>query len=134
MEHTKEPWELRTTLHGYFNEKCLSITQIGIGQLELAECIAIIDPIHLVGDLQKANARRIVACVNACAGISNEVLAGALHHGVDPLQKRIAKITADVLHAIEAFESCNYSASTDCHNAKRVREALATLLEIKAGQ
>ena len=118
MEHTKEPWELR---NGHDHTIIIS----SIDTLRYA----------IVNGLDaNANAKRIVSCVNACAGISNEVLAGALHHGVDPLQKRIAKITADVLHAIEALESCNYSASNDCYNAKRVREALATLLEIKAAQ
>lgn len=65
-DYTETPWVIRQVLHGHFNAMCLGITQKGVNKGDLTECVAIIDPIVLVTDLQKANARRIVACVNAC--------------------------------------------------------------------
>jgi len=83
MEHTKEPWSYKRT-HGASNDYWYVILdrnmrgpifEIGgkdeTGQIGEAK--------HLITDQSEieANARRIVACVNACAGISTEVLEGA---------------------------------------------------------
>jgi hypothetical protein len=65
MNHTPEPWEL--------SENGLSIfgpppDEWGITWLHLYSGGGISD------EEQRANARRIVACVNACKGISTEEL------------------------------------------------------------
>lgn len=57
-EHTKEPWRLSKYVEGYI-----------IGSDDRR--VAVIKPDN---DIKKANARRITACVNACAGIPTEAL------------------------------------------------------------
>jgi len=63
---------------------------------------------------QEATARRIVACVNACAGIPTEALdAGVLHDIGDELQQRdellatLKEINAIALHETMSFEEGN---------------------------
>jgi len=64
MSHTKEPW----IVTGGERIKYIE-ARIGNGMLqEIASCM-----VCEQGELE-ANARRIVACVNACAGISTELL------------------------------------------------------------
>ena len=64
MNHTKEPWE-------YFP----SISFVSCNEIRGENGIK-----QIAYDLPEANAKRIVACVNACAGITNEALdAGVVH-------------------------------------------------------
>lgn len=77
MNHTKEPWHVEG--YGQMN-------RITDGK----ETVGYIDPIirarPKIDDIAEgeANARRIVACVNACAGITNEALeAGYIKHLVE---------------------------------------------------
>lgn len=62
-EHTKEPWRVERT--GVYSDagKCVMGAVCG-------------DPIRATSE---ANARRIVACVNACAGIRTEALEHRAH-------------------------------------------------------
>ncbi len=92
-EHTPEPWGLRTVLHGAMNVKGLGIIQAETVPFTVTECIAFIDPEELVGDLQRANARRIVACVNACRGMSTEELEEGISAGLT-LKETITKLHA----------------------------------------
>ena len=69
MKHTKEPWEFR------------DIYSYGIGfiygaGIEVAETNG-----NSLEEIN-ANAKRIVACVNACAGITNEALEAGIVGGV----------------------------------------------------
>lgn len=73
-EHTKEPWAVE---HGGVNYGSgLQIDEYFITNRSVCDDVAIaseiIDP--LTSKPSEANARRIVACVNACAGISTENL------------------------------------------------------------
>lgn len=71
QEHTKEPWEYWENDRTGFGVKMPRKNKTRFG----AEPYAVIggfEPDDL--DEMKANARRIVACVNACAGISTESL------------------------------------------------------------
>lgn len=67
MSHTKEPWRVSSTPGTYkasiWNEQGQMIADLGKTK-----------SISLTG--ARENARRIVACVNACAGIGTEVLEG----------------------------------------------------------
>lgn len=68
MEHTKEPWQVsRVASLNIETEDGVSVASCG-GRSDNR-----IDPEYLYNELQQ-NARRIVACVNACAGILNNEL------------------------------------------------------------
>lgn len=77
-EHTPDPWFVIDPLHGHATEyKCV---QIGA------------DEMYSTLEMKPEDARRIVACVNACAGISTEALeSGAIKQLLGDCQ---------VLHAI----------------------------------
>lgn len=65
MEHTLEPW----TIDRYDgSDKWITIPQPGV-RVDYDD----VDP-----DEASANARRVIACVNACAGIPTEALEGEL--------------------------------------------------------
>ena len=67
QQHTEEPWQWRA--QGDANHYCM-LTHDGkwvIAFLQNGEMLTV---------EQEANARRIVACVNACAGIETEALEG----------------------------------------------------------
>lgn len=78
--HSKEPWTVATntksqdiTIYGLdakgmFDQWICDIQYQGMGKANLAN--------------YQANARRIVACVNACAGISNETLEDIENAGI----------------------------------------------------
>ena len=71
MEHTKEPWHS----HDKFIHTQFTSTE------GLAQHYAVADVLeHSTIDYETmlANARRIVACVNACAGIPTEALEGGV--------------------------------------------------------
>ena len=64
-KHTPEPWEF-----GYGQTRefgmCLGI---GLNSVPDWHVVAVVSPADSVNHADEANARRIVACVNACAGI-----------------------------------------------------------------
>lgn len=68
MEHTKEPWETRKGIAGFQDVAILADGGIIAETFERGgNAYDIITP-------AETNARRIVACVNACAGIPTDVL------------------------------------------------------------
>ena len=72
MSHTKEPWEAFTECPG---ECCWLIRTV---EDEEGRSELITSP-----ETSEEDARRIVACVNACAGLSNESLeAAAIRFGI----------------------------------------------------
>ena len=75
MNHTKEPWEVREFPDG---SDCF-ITAEKEGKMAYGPEI-MGDDYTGYGDIErkKADARRIVACVNACAGITNEALGAGI--------------------------------------------------------
>lgn len=80
MSHTKEPWEYRANSRYYE----IDSPDKRIGDTCASSCS---------GDMQlgKDNARRIVACVNACAGLSTEELEERGLASVTFKRKRAAK-------------------------------------------
>lgn len=69
-KHTPEPWEF-----GYGQTRefgmCLGI---GLNNAPDWHVVAVVSPADSVNHADEANARRIVACVNACAGVDTECL------------------------------------------------------------
>lgn len=75
-DHTKEPWSYRRA-DGIDSPSSKDYKIFSDDGALVAETFELIGK-HRATD-QHANARRIVACVNACTGISNDVLdAGAI--------------------------------------------------------
>lgn len=72
MNHTKEPWI--AVPGGRHDPEVIITTQHRLDQSKGEICGMDVEFTGKHGDEQKANARRIVACVNACAGISTEAL------------------------------------------------------------
>ena len=64
MKHTKEPWFAEKTLQG----RDSSVSDMSGNTIAIAY-----KNTNISGD-DLANAQRIVACVNACEGITNEAL------------------------------------------------------------
>lgn len=64
MKHTKEPWEAKAD-PSYYG----IVSEIYAMEKFVASLGGVCSP-----DEVEANAKRIVACVNACAGITNEAL------------------------------------------------------------
>jgi hypothetical protein len=85
MTHTKEPWEYVTRCPG---KCCWNLKQIGAEDLNGFEMIN-------YPELSKDDARRIVACVNACAGLTTENLENILLLG-DTLLDRFNALKANV--------------------------------------
>jgi hypothetical protein len=103
MSHTREPWKLDTLGKTITSENAVSIA------------ICLNNPI--IEQSPYANARRIVACVNACAGIKTEHLERVGVIGAsDTQQQRIAALEAE-LQASQQREG-------------ELREAMRLILEI----
>ena len=129
-KHTKEPW--------YFDQKNTCISPVSDDQLEICS----IQPIDttakagkwfMFGEQSEANARRIVACVNACAGLSDEqleddkldVFLQALR--ISSLEAQLADLSgarkadkADYLRQIKAYRAQN----------KELREAITEYIAV----
>lgn len=70
MEHTPEPWEVGTNKPPFYAGETVIIGQKESQPFILDQCN------HNFDELSTANARRIVARTNACAGIPTEDLEG----------------------------------------------------------
>ena len=87
--HTKEPWTLGKVLNGY---RWIN----AVGHNGLAQVVWQMDDDAVLGEKspeQEANAHRIVASVNACAGIPTEALeAGVIAELVEALEAAVPEI------------------------------------------
>ena len=105
MSHTKEPWRIGRftgpSCYEKVRETCGSMDVVAdteTGPYVLAGCN------HNFPDDAKANARRIVACVNSCAGISTKNLEDNIP--IRELARRynaIIKQRDDLMAALEHF-------------------------------
>jgi len=128
MSHTPEPWSIEKenchtndvgTCHG--EDGWFTILSEGWWD-------------HMPPVSAEANARRIVACVNACAGTSTSWLIGygdGLHktESGKPIRENLEAIVSQRDELLAALKSLNYSASHDSYNAKVVREAIAKAVQ-----
>lgn len=70
MSHTKEPW-----IYGVGDtEEFGMVFGVGLPTLPNWTVVAVLSPFDQLNELDEANASRIVACVNACAGIPTDDL------------------------------------------------------------
>lgn len=119
IEHTPEPWKWHA--QGEANEYCL-LTHDG------RWVIAFRQNGELTDDRQKANARRIVACVNACKGIPNEQLEmdSAAFINVFNAYNRLRHQQKSLLAALNLIETDKDGDGFICREAmEQVREAIA---------
>jgi hypothetical protein len=70
--HTPEPWAAYAAK--FSGIESIAIAKKDIPKTERNRAVAVISPVFISDDEDIANARRIVACVNACSGIPLEVL------------------------------------------------------------
>ena len=109
-QHTAEPWDLMP--HGIIYGGPVQQCANGSTKSQIAMTIG---ADFMAPGEQQANARRIVACVNICAGISTEDLEQhsdivsaqlATEHAQETLRDELAaaltKVTSDLFYQIEA--------------------------------
>ena len=125
-EHTPEPWKNVKGVHVVSGEK------------QIARCWVENRPVSVA----HANARRIVACVNACAGIPTEVLE-RYKLGIIGVDYKLTKQQRDeLLAAIKKFlyennpEGFGCACEPDrlcgpCSEAKRQRPLYAAIASVK---
>ena len=111
MKHTPEPWKVDKRVG------CLAIYNSGL-EINCMQDLTSDDRIAywsgskddngdwFVPDAIKANAARIVACVNACAGIETETLngEGTLKEVITMRKRKYDKLKADTDRLAEALE------------------------------
>ena len=107
-KHTPEPWEF-----GYGQTRefgmCLGI---GLNSAPDWHVVAVVSPADSVNHADEANARRIVACVNACAGCATEVLETApvgFFNSTYGHPKYLEEITNQRDELLAALERCRFA-------------------------
>lgn len=118
MKCFNEPWRVFVDEDG--KDKCTYIDSINVGPIP--DCLA-----HVFGENRDVFARRIVACVNACAGLDTALLENITMLG-DTLKDRIdvlrneANQRDQLLAALEQlvsdFEGCYADADPAMINAR----------------
>ena len=88
MNHTKEPWEARRD-PSYYG----IVSEVYAGDKFILGTGGVHSPSEL-----EANTKRIVACVNACAGVENDCLEQGY---VKWLQQRIVELELSVMNLKE---------------------------------
>lgn len=111
--HTPEPW----VIHRYDHPQLMHARISTVGEFGESITIAQVCTIALQNyEISEANAARIVACVNSCAGFSNEELETlghfkAMHETIvaenKQLRKERIKMRSLLLQFISAFEGEN---------------------------
>ncbi len=107
-EHTKEPW---------------TTSGSGIRMIIRGDDLMIVAVRHRVNaDIHEANFRRIVACVNACAGLSTDDLEDSsmtiLEHMLDQYGERLTALTTqrdDLLATLKSAEQYLTTRITGTH-------------------
>lgn len=112
-EHTKEPWSIQNVEIGaaVTNDLCIMAPSPSFREIaQIARCYQG----DRVKEMELANARRIVACVNACAGIPTDALECDTPTFIAMLQERHAlrthrdELLAALKQLDEAFCSNDY--------------------------
>lgn len=126
MKHTREPWRIEQNITGAYGDRAVApFILMGKFTGAFEFCVA-----SVIGDVEdidaQANARRIVACVNACAGTPTEWL--ELQHDPqliemagepDPMHVRIQR---GIRHGIELLgANAKVSRLTEAMKAARER-------------
>ena len=123
--HTPEPWFDDRATHDepYQNIKILGDENRGICWLWIDDA-----PVDDWNSEQRANASRIVTCVNACAGMEDPVAE------IDELKRQRDELLDSLRSAVETIEwmhGCSSPASDEVEEA--IREGNATIAKAKGG-
>lgn len=103
-KHTTEPWEAYVATFGGIES--IAVAKKDIPESERNRAVAVISPTSSMDDEDIANARRIVACVNALEGISTEILEMAGTGLMSEAAVEVGKLTAqrdELLAALRAL-------------------------------
>lgn len=131
MSHTKEPWI--SMPGGRFDRDVIITTQDRVDQSYGEICSMDVEFTGKMGNEQKANARRIVACVNACAGISTENLQDNLP--VNELARRYNVVLGQrelLLMVIRQFKQADNEAQL-IDAMDRANEIMADIASVEGG-
>lgn len=124
--HTPEPWSLLEAGDSIKHQVPVSSDRTSILTIATEGAIAF-------GAVYSADdARRIVACVNACAGMRNDELEGGLLIGV--MQSKIDRLECqrdELLTALEEIASCATPYGNRAHSMEKI--ARAALAKAKGG-
>lgn len=131
MSHTKEPWTLETV-----GDKCkhfcpakdgMSILTVALEYNDIDQ-----DPTYFGAVYSQDDARRIVACVNACAGIDNETLdmPGTL---ADLIKYQEAQ-RDDLLEALKVLVREYYNNSSRANIINALIKARAAIEKVESGK
>lgn len=130
MSHTKEPWKYGKELTARSGEWLISMDAGDRGR-----GIPICETRPASGD-EQANARRIVACVNACAGIPTEQLESGEARSVRDELADIAMLEKqrdELLDALERMVRLLEIEDARLANFGEVEAARATIASVKGG-
>lgn len=125
QEHTPEPWELSLGRIAHVRQSA-EISDDNIEHVRICTCLSSLDSRQIDGagsDTDDANAARIVACVNACAGIPNPAA--------------IAEVIATLEAILEEHDASHYSCPVfhgkDAEAPELLQAARAALRGLEGG-
>lgn len=155
MRHTKEPWII--VPGGRLDPEVIITTQHRLDGIKAEICGMDVEFTGHHGDEQKANTRRIVDCVNACAGISQQyieelngetladrimvlmtqrdeysLLAYRRQNILDEVIKQRDELLAAMRRAVVAGAHHSIEAKKDCYNIidAAIRECVKSMEEV----
>ena len=126
-EHTPEPWKVFKSADG--------TKLLGVGSAETAEGITDYrGGIWASEDEGLANARRIVACVNACAGIKTRDLEKGGEGWIFPIVEDFVQDTATASENVKRMYDCATTNKVRADAAEVLLETMTDILESYAGK
>lgn len=126
-KHTPEPWIIPSGEH--------HITSAANDEVRKYWCITTRDTgRHYPPEVSNANARRIVACINACAGFSTEDLEIAPEkslHNLALFSKQLNEQREELLEALENMVSMMDSGDEHGHGSEWYKKAKSAIAKAK---
>ena len=116
MKHTKEPWKVDTLI---------GCDHVDIRDADGRRIAVVAGTYPTATKTEDANARRIVACVNACKGLTNEQLADDNFAGLVASNARIAELEAALDKIVKLAEYLSKPGLAALDMADIARDALA---------
>lgn len=123
MKHTQEPWDVHQDAAGIIVAKVNpDLSLLGLDLDEYA-CF-----------MNEEDARRVVACVNACAGIPTDDLEASPEHGLPHLAEFAVSLVAQRDELLAALETLARSLpQIGCERAQMMDYANAAIAKAKGG-
>lgn len=131
-QHTKEPWHIGETTHeeGEFIETAIMALE---GRAAIAVCLDF--GFNNLG-MRESNARRIVACVNACAGIDTAYLES--QDNLATYARRMAIQRDELLAALKLIIENDGAYGSKCFDAQNLCKgrdlAFTAIAKAESGQ